>query len=211
MPDQTEIANRALSRIGAARIISFASATTTEGRAVQSAYDMVRDEVLSEYPWNRCTKYASLPADAVIPAAEWDLQYPLPGDFLRVTEVDPPQTSSDFPEWTEGAHQDTGIPVLLCDLESPLVIRYIFRQAEGFWSAGLAMAVAARLSIEIFADVTGGVATKRQALWEEYRSEILPRAMQADGLSQSGALLAEDPWVNVASGRGSRDGSTTSS
>lgn len=65
MASNLDIVNRALSRIGASRISSYPStqpADGREGRAVDAAFVLVRDEVLRDHPWNRATVRAVIAA-----------------------------------------------------------------------------------------------------------------------------------------------------
>jgi hypothetical protein len=54
-----DIANRALSRLGAARIDSL-SDDTKNARAANSALEAIREEVLADHPWNCATRRATV-------------------------------------------------------------------------------------------------------------------------------------------------------
>jgi len=55
-----QIANLALSLIGAKNLTTFGETTTEEGKRVNATYAFVRDEVLMEHPWSFAQKRVSL-------------------------------------------------------------------------------------------------------------------------------------------------------
>jgi hypothetical protein len=57
---QVQIVNRALSRIGRGRIVTMGD-DTPAAHAATDAWDMCRDEVLRDHPWNSATVRASIP------------------------------------------------------------------------------------------------------------------------------------------------------
>ena len=54
------IANLALSLIGAKNLTTFGETTTEEGKRVNATYAFIRDEVLMEHPWSFATKRIAL-------------------------------------------------------------------------------------------------------------------------------------------------------
>ena len=184
MPSSVDICNRALSRIGSARITSLTD-DTKRARACNSAFSMVRDEVLRAHPWNAAISRASLAKLVDAPLFGYDAQYQLPGDCLRVLEV----YDSTEPWVVEGGK-------ILCEEGTPLSIRYI-RQEEDteVWDALLTSAVAARLAVELCEELTQSN-TKRDRAAQEYE-QILARARMADGQEQSPMPFEEDAWINA--------------
>ena len=59
MPSATDICNRALSRVGEARITSLTD-DSKQARACSSAYAHIRDEVFRAHPWNSVITRAKL-------------------------------------------------------------------------------------------------------------------------------------------------------
>lgn len=55
-----QIANLALSLIGAKNLTTFGETTTEEGKRVNATYAFIRDEVLMEHPWSFAKKRAAL-------------------------------------------------------------------------------------------------------------------------------------------------------
>lgn len=189
MSSQVEIANRALSRLGARRIISFGD-DTEEARAITAAYEPMVEEVLRDHPWNSASTRVKLAELSSAPAFGYLHQYQLPTDCLRVLEVGHPSNtefSSPWPWVVEGR-------VLLTDEEAPLPIRYIRRETDpNNWDPLLRSAVAARLAAELAEELTQSN-TKKRDQWAMYQ-EILMRARRADGQEQSDMEVEEDPWI----------------
>ena len=83
------IANQSLAKIGA-KSITLAVQTSPEGVQANLHYEQTRDSLLESFEW----KFASgreILAQTGAPAFEWDHQYVLPNDFLRlkvIAEID---------------------------------------------------------------------------------------------------------------------------
>jgi len=84
---ETRLCNLALSRIGAATIQDVENPTTNEGRHCQRLYPHVRDSLLRSHWWRFATKRATLSQDTTDPDFEWNNQFDLPNDFLRMKEL----------------------------------------------------------------------------------------------------------------------------
>jgi hypothetical protein len=106
------ICNRALQRLGAARIVSLDD-DTKNARACNNAYAPVRDALIRRYRWSFAITRAQLAADATAPAFGFANAFPLPADCLGVI----PPNESDV-DWTvEGR-------AILSDWGAPLEVRY---------------------------------------------------------------------------------------
>jgi len=86
MASQVEIANRALTKLGAARIISFDD-DNKQARAVKSMFEIVRDAELRAHLWSFSVKRVSLAALSTTPTWGFDYEYQLPSDYLRLVQV----------------------------------------------------------------------------------------------------------------------------
>jgi hypothetical protein len=184
MPSAVDICNRALSRVGEARITSLAD-DSKQARACTSAYAAVRDEVFRAHPWNSAITRTSLAKLSSSPSFGYDDEYQLPADCLRVVEV----YDSVYPWVVEGKK-------LLSDEGSPISIRYVKREEDpNQWDSLVASAVAARLAVELCEELTQSN-TKHNILQEEYKF-ILSSARKADGQEQSPMPFAEDGWITA--------------
>lgn len=86
MSSSVDIANQALTRLGADRIISFNDETTV-AKVMSVLYEPTKRSLLRMYPWNCATRRAKLAQLAEPPVNEFTYQYSLPENCLRVLEV----------------------------------------------------------------------------------------------------------------------------
>ncbi len=195
MASQVEIANRALTKIGEARILSL-SDDIEAARVIDAQWDIVRDAELRARNWNFSITRTSLAALVATPAWGFDLQYQLPSDCLRVLQVDefyPGPSMSDYRNASEATWQIEGGKILT-DLEAPLKIRYVARiEDTGAWDALFVEAFACRLAVEICERITQSN-TKRQLAWDEYK-EAVRMAVRADAIENPPEPLPDDSWM----------------
>ena len=117
----TTICNQALGQIGANRIADFDSDTenSPEHRQCRLHYEPTRDALIRSHWWRFASDRKALSQDTVTPAFEWDYQYFLPTDFLRMKSIYENRFSDEniLPYALEGN--------LLLTNESEMSIRYI--------------------------------------------------------------------------------------
>ena len=88
MASEVQIFNLALSKLGEDIIISL-SEDSKPGRACNLIYADTRDNLLRSHSWNFATNRASLALLTTTPAYEFDYEYQLPSDCLKVLKMDP--------------------------------------------------------------------------------------------------------------------------
>lgn len=113
MASSVSIANNALTLIGAEPITSF-SDDTTQGRAINRVYDDLRQELISEHPWNFAVKRASLASSTTAPVHTYARAFTLPTDCLRVLDA-----------VTGGYLYGIEAGAIVTDATAPLAIVYI--------------------------------------------------------------------------------------
>ena len=86
MADETSIANLALAHLGQNQIMAL-SDDTAAARFCDTYYEQSRDEVLASHPWTFAMKRANLSALIAVPISEWEYQYQLPTDCIRVMQM----------------------------------------------------------------------------------------------------------------------------
>jgi len=85
MASVTELCNMALARLGAKRLTNYETDTTLEAIHCRAHYEQTRDALLRSHRWRFAMARATLSEDAAAPAFEWDHQFVLPTDFLRMS------------------------------------------------------------------------------------------------------------------------------
>lgn len=86
MTAETDIANAALTKIGATRITSFTDGSKNADR-ISIQYPFVRDDLLRRHNWNFATKRIKLARSSSTPVSGFDYAYPLPADWIRTVSV----------------------------------------------------------------------------------------------------------------------------
>lgn len=83
---ETSLCNMSLGRIGAKRINDIGDAADTKPEAVQCRlhYEQTRDALLRSHWWRFASARATLARDVPTPDFEWDYQFSLPNNFLRM-------------------------------------------------------------------------------------------------------------------------------
>lgn len=86
MSSKVSIANLALTILGADRITSLED-NLENARRITAIYDQCLEDVLRAHPWNFALVRQGLARLTTTPAFGYDYEYQLPGDCLRVIEV----------------------------------------------------------------------------------------------------------------------------
>jgi len=182
MASKTEIANRALAKIGDTRVSNIETDGTKKALVINDMWDLVRDALLQSYPWNFALKRASILADGTAPAWKWSKRYAVPTDFLSLIEI------QDFPDYEMvGGFIET-------DNSSPLKILYVSRvEAAGDFDPLFAEALASSLAVEIVEVLTQSN-TKKNILLAELESNI-KAAFAADAIQDMPQEQRPDSWL----------------
>lgn len=83
---ETDICNQALSKLGVEPIVSLTENTKAAKRC-KLVFDALRDEVQESHYWNFCIRRVTLAALVDPPLFDFDFQYQLPPDVLRVIRL----------------------------------------------------------------------------------------------------------------------------
>jgi hypothetical protein len=83
----TDIANLALSEIGARLIASLETENSEEARVCRLHYPQARDALLRQHQWNFAIVRADLSKLAEAPLDDWDSAWQMPADCARVVRI----------------------------------------------------------------------------------------------------------------------------
>jgi hypothetical protein len=195
MASQVEIANRALTKIGEARITAL-SDNLEAARVISAMWDIVRDSELRARNWNFSITRASLAALVTTPAFRYTYEFQLPSLCLKVIQVGeyyPGPSMSDYRNAPEAEYQIEGRKILT-DYPAPLYIRYVESITDtGQWDAMFVEAFACKLAIEICERLTQSN-TKRQLAAEEYK-EAISMAVRSDAVENPPEAIPDSAWL----------------
>ncbi len=181
MASPVDICNRALSRLGANRILAL-SDNSDEAKACNSAWEHVRDEVLRSHPWNSVSARETLAPLGTDPIWGYDYHYLWPADCLRVLMVD-----TEYAWVVEGRS-------ILTFAGDEIDIKYIKQETDtAQYDALLVAACAARMAVELCEELTQSNSKKEAA--RDWLKAVMKMARGTDGQESSGFVLEEDPWI----------------
>ncbi len=195
MTSQIAICNRALTKLGADRIIDLGD-NNKQARALTAIYDSVLDSELTKYVWGFATSRTSLPALVTPPAYGYAHQYQLPADFLRVIMVGQYYVVADLTDYRGGPNTLYSIEgqAILTDLPAPLPLRYLRRVTDPtLYAAPFAEALASRLAAELAEDLTQSN-SKRQLAQQEYIAAIR-EARRLGAIERVPEHLPDSEWI----------------
>lgn len=174
----TDLANRALSRIGLTKISSIDDTNSKAARTCKQLLTQVIDEVLRSHRWNCATKRVPLSEDAAAPAFGYKHAYVLPGDFIRLLEVNGEQVdgSEEFFEIEE----DKRLLVNPTNFDGGCNIRYIRTIPVSKFDPLLFESVATKLSAEIAIPLTSKIELQSHAI--QLYSMALGNARKMDAI-----------------------------
>lgn len=195
MASQVEIANSALSKIGASRITALTD-NLEAARLISSRWDLLRDAELRSRNWNFSITRASLAALVTTPAFRYTYEFQLPSLCLKVIQVGeyyPGPSMSDYRNAPEAPYQIEGRKILT-DYPAPLYIRYVESITDtGQWDALFSESFACKLAMDICERLTQSN-SKRQLAAEEYKDAI-SLAVRSDAVENPPEAIPDSSWL----------------
>lgn len=200
MATKLQIVNKALGRIGAARLVDLTT-DVEELRVVNDCYDMALDELLEEHRWTFAQSRVVLTASATTLAHDedgMDYVYYKPTDFLKL-------------HFTNSATAVTKIETDgILSNESALGIIFTKRITDTTKFPGKFTSALVSLLAYEFCFSLVQASAKAQALFEEYEKVKLPRAIESDSAQGSPDEAAQDEWeIAMTKGVCALDGKTS--
>ena len=195
MASVIQVANRALTKLGAARITSL-SDDVKAARSINSCFEDLRDDELRAHRWQFAMKRTSLAALSTAPAFGYTYQYAVPSDFLRIDMVDDRFPSAVMDNYIDAEGLDWTLEgnVILSDIGAPLKLRYIAQITDPTqWDPNFREALASRIAMEICEDLTQSD-TKKQAAANDYKRAI-SQAIRTSSIERPPVMPPDDQWV----------------
>lgn len=184
---EVSVCNLALIKLGADRI-SALSQDTKSAVLLNAIFDDTRDEVLVAHPWNFAIKRVALTPNANTPVYEYDYEYDLPSDCLKVLEEEYDRIYED-PDWVVENGK------ILSD-EETIEISYIYRHEDpSSWPPAFVEALSWRLAEKIAYSLTQSLEREKTA-GDKFKTE-LTNARYADGSEGIIKNLIADQWTNA--------------
>jgi len=193
MADVTGICNAALQLIKNSKQITGIEQGTKEANACEVIYADLRDALLEMHNWNFATKRVKMGQLSATPAFEWDYEYELPSDFIRVVSVHNNATGRDIiPYKIENGK-------ILSDA-SDLYLRYIARVEDpnlmpATFRLALSKLLSSRLAVGLAQSASLG-----EKMYEQFTKEDLPTAKSADSIQDFADQLPESDWITARYG-----------
>lgn len=195
MASQVEIANRALTKLGAARIISFGD-DNKQSRAISSMFDHVYMSEMRTHVWSFTIKRTSLAALTTTPSWGYSYEYQLPADYLRLLQVDEIFTGVFLDDYVNTDTKEYAIEQgkILTDLGAPLKIKYCAKVEDtNLWDATFVEAIASRLAYELAEDLTQSNTKKADAMTDYQRS--MSAAIRSNAIEVPPQMMADNTWI----------------
>lgn len=195
MASVIQIANRALTKLGAARIISLGD-DNKQSRAVLSCFDDLRDDELRSHRWSFAMKRTSLAADSEAPAFGFTYAYTLPADFLRLDLVNDEFPAVVMDNYIGVETNDYTIEgkKILANMAAPLKLRYIARiEDPNQMDVNFREALSCRIAAELAEDLTQSN-QKRELAWNEYKQAV-SRAVRTNAIEKPPMMQGDNQWI----------------
>lgn len=186
---KVSIVNKALTMLGANRIVSL-SDDTREAKTANAVYDQSLRSILSETCWSFATKRALLNRLDEKPVVGWGYYFQRPSDCIEIFET------------TACSWRPEGEKIWASDPSLGVIYTYL-NEDDTFYSPKFVDALACILAANMCYDITNS-ASRTQELISLYEGEYLPRALHYDASRQGETTVKDDEWINAALGRGSQ-------
>lgn len=196
MASNVEIANSALTKVGAARITALTD-NVKAAREINAIFELRRDYLLCTHNWSFAMTRTSLPALDETPAWGYTYLYQLPTDCLRVVQVNDTWVVPGLADYTSGPDSEpykiTGRRIET-DIGAPLKLRYIKRVTDpAQFDAAFVEVFASDLADQVCEALTQSN-TKREATRAVLRQSLL-EAVRSNAIELPPEAIPDDSWI----------------
>jgi hypothetical protein len=170
MPSKTDIANMALHRVGAQRIMDLNDTDSKSARVLRDFFEPAIREVGRLAEWQCLKDRATLTQLATAPAFGWDYAYQLPVTFLRLVKLN----GVDYRGQPGTDHEIEG-RTLLTDAATADIEFIAYKEETADYDPLFVKAIVAKLAAEIAVPIRQdeGLAAR---MMEEFEKIALPKA-----------------------------------
>lgn len=189
MSSDVSICTSALLRLGD-RPINTLDEQTDRAILCANLYTQARDFIIRRHTWNSCITRVALAPLAAAPAFDWNYQFLLPPDCLRVLSVG---EDGHFIPWkVEGS---TSGRIILCN-ENPAYLRYVFRNEDpATWDPGLVESVTDYLCELLAYPITKSLGVQEAMTDKKVRDGKVSRAI--DGQEDVPESSSDAPFIQA--------------
>lgn len=187
----TQVANRALQKLNAARIDSLTDGSRN-ARAVSAAFDAVRDRLLRVHPWNFAVRRTKMPEVTEDPTFG-DVKFVAkPEDFIRLLKGR--EAGTDRIE--ERTHARVEGKYIVTDRDTPFPFRYIARiEDPNEWDPLFAELMSLTLATELIGEIPVS-ANDTQVLLRELK-DLSAEARKINGQESPPTQEPLDSWLEA--------------
>lgn len=171
-------------------IASLSEPNNRRATLCANIYPQAKLDLLRAHPWNCLTKRVVLSPLTDVPEFEWDYQFALPGDCLRVLTVGYDNEPEDYRLEQNRIKARSN------------VLRLLYQQnlGEGFWDANLVDVMTRRMVRDLAYPVTKS-ASVAEVKAREYEM-ALKRARAVDGQENPPEHWEDSPFIAARGGAG---------
>lgn len=171
MASKVDICNGALRKNGVERINSLTD-DNSRAKICNDRYDIIKKEVLRSHPWKCAIKRVSLASTGNTPLFDWEKEYQLPSDCLRVLKV-----NDTYSQWTQEGNK-------ILSNDTTCKIKYISNIDESLMDSSLVEVISFRLALDICFGITQS-SSREQQLQAQYAVFLADaRSFSAQSASQ---------------------------
>lgn len=200
MASEIGIVNSALTKLGAARIISL-DANQKEAREMKALYTLRRDALLRGHFWNFARKRTSLPALVAGPAWGYAYAYQLPADFMCLRQVNDYWCVPSMADYMNAPDSEpykletlNDQRVIVTDFGAPLKIAYTWKvENAGLFDPLFAELLACDLAFNCAEALTQS-STKKESARDDMTQALL-LARRANAIELPPEAIADDAWI----------------
>jgi len=190
-----DLVNYALRAIGANRITALNEGSKT-ANAANDIYEMTRDHLLRQHPWNFATMRATLAELGTTPSSGFDHQHGLPSDWVRTISVHSNDAGTDALEYKEETY--SGQRVVLSN-SSTVYLRYVGRVTDpNLYPPDFQVALSLELAKRLAVAIPNSVSLKTDL--DKDAETALLKAKSADAMGQSPEKRPAGSWVSARPG-----------